>query len=400
MAEDFYKTLGVSRSASDDEIKKAYRKLARQYHPDVNPGDKSAEEKFKQVSAAFEVLGDSKKRKLYDEFGDDAVKMGFDEKKAETYRQYRAAASARPGAGGGFAYSDEGAGGFDFSEIFGEMFNRGGKSSRGGGSPFSGFGGFTEETDFAGGAPEGPTQGEDMTAKTQVTLAEAVSGTERVLQVTRPGRCPRCEGTGVDGKVTTCPTCKGSGRARVKQGPLTFQGACPTCHGSGRSAPICPTCEGNGVVEESKRITVKIPAGVQTGSKVRLQGQGAAGLRGGPAGDLYIETEVLPHPLVRREGDDLYMDLPITVPEAISGAEVRVPTFTGDLTVKVPAGSQAGKKMRLRGKGVPSLKGGAPGDLYLVLQILAPEAVTPEVKAAAEALKAGYPADVRKDLRL
>jgi molecular chaperone DnaJ len=181
---------------------------------------------------------------------------------------------------------------------------------------------------------------------------------------------------------------------------MPFAGACPMCNGTGRAAESCGVCRGSGIAEETTRLTVKIPAGVQTGSKVRLAGQGAAGPRGGPPGDLYIETEVAEHSLVRREGDDLYLDLPLTVAEAMLGAEVRVPTFQGELTVKVPPGSQSGRKMRLKGRGAPSLKGGATGDFYLVLQVKVPETATPEAKAAAEALSQAYPGDVRQGLKL
>ncbi|MFZ5472101.1 MAG: molecular chaperone DnaJ [Myxococcota bacterium] len=378
MAEDYYQQLGVSRGSSNDEIKKAYRRLARKYHPDVNPGNKAAEEKFKQISSAFEVLSDPKKRKLYDELGEDAAKIGFDEKKAQAYRAYRQQAA---GGGRGVPF-DFGAGvgpEVDLGDLFGELFGRAGR----GGAPF-----------------EGPTRGEDMAARVQISLSDAVTGAERSLMVTRPGRCAKCDGQGTSGKAGTCPTCKGSGRSRRMVGPLQMAGACPTCAGSGRSAPPCKVCEGDGLVEETQRLTVKIPAGVSTGSKIRLAGQGAAGAREGPSGDLYIETEVAPHPLVRREGDDLYLDLPLTVPEAMLGAEVRVPTFTGPVTVKVPPGSQSGRKMRLKGKGVPSLKGGAPGDLYLVLQVMVPEAAGSDVRSAAEQLKAGYKGDVRAELRL
>jgi molecular chaperone DnaJ len=181
---------------------------------------------------------------------------------------------------------------------------------------------------------------------------------------------------------------------------MPFAGACPTCNGTGRAAEPCPQCGGMGVTEETSRLTVKIPPGVQTGSKVRLAGQGAAGTHGGPPGDLYIETQVAEHPLVRREGDDLYMDFPLTVPEAMLGAEVKVPTFQGELTVKVPPGSQSGRKMRLKGRGAPSLKGGTPGDMYLVLQVKVPEATHPDVQAAAEKLSRAYPEDVRRELKL
>jgi molecular chaperone DnaJ len=384
MAEDYYQTLGVSRSATAAEIKKAYRKLARKYHPDVNPGNKSAEEKFKQVSSAFEVLSDPKKRKLYDEFGEDAAKIGWDEKKAEALRAYKNAAAQ----GGGGVHFEPGEGNVNFEEILGDLFG----SARGDGGGVDFFGGGARAT--------GPRRGEDLTTRVQLPLAEAVNGTERALSITRPGRCPTCSGAGTRGPVGTCPTCKGTGRTRRATGGLFFQGACPTCKGTGRAAQPCETCEGTGRVEETQRITVKIPPGVQTGSQVRLAGQGGAGTRGGPPGDLFIETEVLPHPLVRREGNDLYLELPITVPEAVFGGEVRVPTFSGDVTVKIPPGSQSGRKMRLRGRGVPSLRGSGRGDLYLDLKVMVPNGSDPEARAAAEKMRNAYRGDVRADVRL
>ncbi len=326
MAEDFYSILGVPRDASDDAIKKAYRRLARENHPDVNPNNRAAEERFKKATAAFEVLGNPQKRKLYDEFGEDAAKIGFDEKKAETLRAYKQAQSA----GGGMPFGGGGGGAeFDLGELFGDMFGRGGG------------GGFRVEDLFGGAAArraQGPVRGEDLSARVSVNLAEAVSGTERTLNLQRPG--------------------------------------------------------------ETQRLTVKIPPGVHTGSRVRVAGQGAPGSRGGPAGDLYLEVDVLPHPSVRREGGDLYMDLPITVPEAVLGAEVKVPTFDGEVTVRVPPGSQSGRKLRLRGKGVPSLKGGPRGDLYLTLQVQVPEKDTPQVRALVEPLGQAYGRDVRAALKL
>jgi molecular chaperone DnaJ len=393
MAEDFYAILGVPRTASADEIKKAYRKLARKHHPDVNPGDKKAEERFKQANAAFEVLSDPKKRKLYDEFGEDASKIGFDEKKAEAFRAYKAAQS-----GGGGRIPFGGGEGVDLGDLFGEIFG-GGRARRNGGVG----GGFPFDLDDMGtssAAPSGPVRGEDLTAAVEVTLSEAVTGIERSLTTTRPGVCKTCSGSGTKGPATTCATCGGSGRTRAGFGPLQLVRPCAACGGTGRAATPCPACRGEGRVQESHRVTVRIPPGVQTGSKVRLAGQGEAGIRGGPPGDLFIEIAVQEHPLFRREGDDLYMDLPITVPEAVLGAEVRVPTFTGEVTVKIPPGSQSGRKMRLRGRGVPALKGGRAGDLYLNLQVTVPEDATASVRDAAEKLKAGYRGDVRAALRL
>jgi molecular chaperone DnaJ len=385
MAEDYYQLLGVSRSASDADIKKAYRKLARQYHPDVNPGNKAAEDKFKALSHAFDILSDSKKRKLYDEFGEDAAKLGFDEKKADAYRSYRAAASR---GGSPFGYAQGGDNG-DLGDLFSEIFG-----ARGGG----GGGGFDFGEIFGGGRrTAGPSAGESLTTRVKVSLREAVLGTERELTLRRPGKCPTCDGTGYKGAPQTCKTCGGSGRTRAR-GP--FASACPACGGTGKMPPPCESCGGEGRVEEQKRLTVSIPKGVHTGSQVRLAGQGASGERGGPPGDLFIEIEVLPHPVVRREADDLVMDLPITVAEAINGAEVRVPTFTGEVTVTIPPKSQSGRKMRLKGKGVPLLKGGGTGDLYLVLKVMMPDDLTPAVKAAAEVLQRSYSHDVRADLSL
>jgi molecular chaperone DnaJ len=374
MAEDYYRVLGVARTATQDEIKKAYRKLARKHHPDVNQGNKAAEEKFKQLSGAFEVLSDPKKRAMYDEFGDDAAKMGFDPKKAEAYRAYREQASSPSSSGP--------EGNFDLGDIFGDIF---GRNSDGG--PFR-------------ARAEGPSRGEDLHTRVRVTLREAVTGTERTLAIDRPEECKKCHGTGHIGKPKTCPTCAGSGRIKQGRGPLSLSTTCPNCGGSGKVAPRCDVCGGSGVVENTVRVTVKIPPGVQNGSQVRLPGQGAAGTHGGPPGDLYLETDVEPHPLVRRDGDDLTMELPVTVPEAMAGAEVHVPTFSGNVTVSVPAGSQAGRKLRLKGQGVPALKGSGRGDLYLELKVLVPERPTAEAKAAAEALRPAYKGDVRSGLRL
>ncbi len=386
MAEDYYQILGVSKNASDAEIKKAYRKLARKHHPDVNPGNKSAEEKFKQVSGAFEVLSNPQKRKLYDEFGEDAARIGYDEKKAETLRAYR---NAQQSGGGRVHFGGEGPGGFDLGDLFGDLF---GRAERGGGAEFFS----TEEM----GQQSGPRRGEDLHTRVQLTLNEAVQGTQRTLTITRPGICPTCQGKGQRGPLVTCPTCGGTGRARRSVGGVSFTGACPTCNGTGKAAKTCETCSGEGRVETTQTLTVTIPPGVHSGSQVRLAGQGAAGVRGGPPGDLYIEVDVLPHPVFKREGDNLLMDLPITVPEAMFGGEVRVPTFAGDVTVKIPPGSQSGRRLRVKGRGVPALKRNGQGDLYLTLKVMVPDSADPDAKEAAERMKKSYLRDVRADVRL
>jgi len=321
MVQDFYQRLNVPRGASADEVKKAYRKLAKQYHPDHNAGDKHAEEKFKALNEAFEVLSDPKKRKMYDEFGEDAAKLGWDEAKADQFRAYRSGASSRGGsAGGGFPGGFPGGFGgvgsdTDFESILSEMFGQQVRGAR-------------------GGRRAGPRAGGDVQAGLEVALIDAVLGAERNIML-------------------------------------------------------------NG-----KRLSVKIPPGVETGSKIRLAGQGEPGERGGPAGDLFLEVTVLEHPLVRREGADLYLDLPVTVGEAALGGEVKVPVFGGSVTVTLKPGTQSGTKLRLRGKGVPGLKGNPPGDLFLVVMVKLPEVLDERAKKAIETLEQHYLGDVRAKLNL
>ena len=343
MAErNLYDVLGVGRTASADELKAAFRKAARKHHPDVNPGNKAAEEKFKEASAAFDVLGNPEKRKLYDEFGADAAKIGFDPEKAKAYRAY-ARQSQGAGAGAGFAGFDPTGSGvpFDIGDIFGDMFG-GGRGRR---------------------AARGPTPGEDLEATLSISLGESVLGGERRLAIERPERCKTCKGSGF-----------------IKGNP-------------------CPTCRGTGTVANKATLVVTIPKGATNGTVIRLAGQGGAGARGGPAGDVLLTTELAPHPLVRVEGLDLLFDLPLTVGEAIRGAEVQVPTFEGDVKLKVPAGSSSGRKLRLRAKGLPDVKSGARGDLYAVIQVSVP-AATKESEALAEKIDALYDKSVREHLHL
>ncbi len=314
---DLYDILGVARTASADEIKRAYRKLAHQYHPDKNPGNKAAEERFKEISAAAEVLQDPKRRKLYDEFGPDALRTGFDEKRAEEYRRYRS--QGIPPGGMPFDFGDfrtvdvGGFGNFDFSTIFGDLFGRAGGARRAG-QPF-------------------PADGGDAEAAIEVSLREAVLGGEREVRI------------------------------------------------------------------EGRTLRVKIPAGVTDGSQIRLAGQGGHGRHGGRAGDLFLKVTLAEHPLVRRDGRDLAIDLPVTVPEAVEGAEVTLPTFEGPVRFRVPPGSQSGKKIRLRGKGLPDLRGGARGDMYAVVKIVLPEP-SEKLEKAARALEPLYKEDPRASISL
>jgi molecular chaperone DnaJ len=382
---DLYELLHVKSSATQEEIKKSYRRLARKYHPDVNPGDKNAEEKFKEVSAAFEILSDPQKRKLYDELGHDAAKIGWDPDKAEAYRRWRDAQTAGPRGAQGFGFQS----GADFGDLFSDLFGGFGRGGMGG----YGFG----ET-FGEQISE---DGEDLGFSLEISLAEAVRGAEREISLERPTLCPDCHGEGVDPaeKRRQCPECRGSGRVRTTRGGTSFTRPCPVCAGRGvLPGKQCKRCRGAGRVMSTIRLTVKIPAGIPDGGKVRLAGQGAAGRRGGTAGDLFIDVHVRPHPLVRREGDDLYMPLPVTVGEAVGGATVTLPTFDGSVQLKVPAGSESGNKLRLKGKGVPRLRGGGRGDLYAEIRIMVPSGA--RAKELARSLDELYSHDVRRDLKL
>jgi molecular chaperone DnaJ len=389
---DPYATLGVAKSASAEEIKKAYRKLAKKLHPDVNPGDKKAEERFKDVSAAFEVLGDPKKRALYDEFGEIALRPGFDEQKAQQFRQYQRAAGAGGASGfGGFrgfeGFSGEG---FDPSDLgdlgsmFGDLFSQ-------------------RRQGAARRRADERTAGDDVEAAIEVDLRDAVLGAEREITLQRPARCPECKGSGVKPgtKPQRCPQCNGSGEVKVAGGLM--RATCPRCQGSGQIREPCPRCDGEGTILEAARLKVKIPPGVETGSRVRLAGQGSPGERGGENGDLYLRITVRPHPTVRVDGRDLSLDLPITVAEALQGADVTAPTFEGPVKLKIPPGSQSGRRLRLRGRGLPALRSGATGaprgDLYVVLQIVLPPD-SAAARAAATEMQKLYPPDVRQDVRL
>ena len=371
----------MPRTATAEEIKKAYRKLAKKLHPDVNPGDKKAEEKFKDVSTAFDVIGDPKKRALFDEFGDVATRSGFDEEKARQYRAYEQQGARGSGSSSGF-----GGGAFDpddLGSMFGDMFSR-------------------RQAARTHRARVDPVPGDDAEAAIEVDLRDAVLGAEREIAVSRPTRCSECKGTGAKAGSTAskCPQCSGSGEVRM--GGL-FRGTCPRCLGSGEVREPCPRCEGETTVMETARLKVKIPPGVEKGSRVRLPGQGSPGERGGHAGDLYLRITVRDHPIVRVSGRDLSLDLPVTVSEAMIGGEVTAPTFEGPVKLKIPPGSQSGRRLRLRGRGLPALKAGSTGaprgDLYVVLQIVLPEE-SEEARKAAAVLDQLYKGDVRRDVAL
>jgi molecular chaperone DnaJ len=355
--QDYYELLGVARKASVKDLRAAYRKLARKYHPDLNPGDKSAEEKFKQIQEAYEVLSDSKKRQLYDQFG---------------FNTPGPAGAPPPGAGYGGPGQENvhfDFGGFDFG---------------GGGAPGGAAGGSASFRDLfsqffrgANTAQAGHEQegGLDLEYQIDIAFSEAMHGTVKKLSFTRLDVCNVCHGTGAaPGDEKVCPTCGGSGQVTQVSGKMRFQITCSRCGGTGKLRTVCRNCGGEGRVPRVETLDVRIPPGAQTGSRVRVAGRGNSGLNGGPPGDLYIIMRVQPHPFFDRRGDDLYTVVPISVPEASLGAKVEVPTIDGRAQVRIPPGTNSGKKLRLREKGAPSIRhAGKRGDQIVEVQVVVPK---------------------------
>ncbi len=347
---DLYDILGVRRDASLDEIKKAYRQLAIKYHPDRNKGDKNAEEKFKEINHAYEVLSDPEKRERYDRFGE-------------------------AGVGGAGAYAD--ASHFDFGDVFGNAF----------GDIFD---------EFFGGRSRrrsrtAPRQGSDILFHLNISFEEAYRGVHKEVRITRSGRCAACGGSGAEpgSGSKTCPTCRGAGEVRVSHGFFQMAQTCPTCRGQGTVIDKpCRTCQGTGFVREDRTIEVTIPAGIDTGQKIRVSGEGNAGNHGGPRGDLYLEVTVSEHPLFVREGNDLYLELPVTYSQLALGASIEVPTMEGKVELKIPAGTQPGTKMRLREKGFPSVHGRGRGDQFVILHLEVPKNLSAKHRKALEELRA------------
>jgi molecular chaperone DnaJ len=375
---DLYEMLGVSRTATDDDIKKAYRKLARKYHPDVNPGKKEAEERFKEISFAYDTLIDSEKRKIYDEFGEEGLQPGFNPDRARAYKQWSTSGgfdfSGRPGSSGRSSFS--------FEDVFGDLFG--------------GLGGKRQGTSPSGGS------GEDLEYVLELDFLDAVRGTSQTISIQRPVPCPVCRGGGGqrNGSHTVCPECGGQGQVRSGAGPLSISRTCARCGGAGRlRSGGCSRCGGSGRVTNPERLVARIPPGVDEGSRIRLAGKGAARTPGGPVGDLYLVVHIRPHAQLERKGRDLFLDVPITVGEALSGATITVPTPTGEVKVKIPPGSQSGKKLRLKGKGVPDPKGQQDGDLYVKLLIQIPEESSERARRAVDLLETCYDENPRKHLR-
>jgi molecular chaperone DnaJ len=375
--QDYYELLGVSRKASAKDIRTAFRKLARKYHPDLNPGDKSAEEKFKQLQEAYDVLSDAKKRRTYDQYGfySDNIPPG---------------GPGEPGApGGGQPDVNFDFGGFDFG---------GGSGAAGGGGSFRDL--FSQFFRGGRGAEMQPEQepGNDLEYQIEIDFWDAVRGAVKKLSITRLDSCETCHGTGAVGSPQTCTTCGGTGTIQQAAGKMRFNVPCPRCGGTGKLRTVCKTCGGEGRVRRTETIDVRIPPGVANGGRVRVPGKGNAGTMGAPAGDLYLRVEVKPHPFFERRGNDLYTKVPVTVPEATLGSKIEVPTIDGRSIVRIPPGTNSGKTLRLREKGVASARNGTRGDQYVEIQVVVPQPTDERVRNLMKELENVAPADPRKDL--
>ena len=348
--QDFYETLGVARSASDEDIKKAYRKLAMKYHPDRNPDNKASEDKFKEVQKAYDILSDKEKKTAYDQSGHAGVDPNL----------------GSGGFGGGFS----GAQGFDFGDIFSQMF---------GGAPGGGGGG--------GSARQQSQQGADLQYGLEISLEEAAAGVKKRITVPTHEECDLCHGSGAKPgtSASTCSTCRGSGVIHVRQAIFQMQQTCPSCHGSGQEIKEpCLKCRGEGRVRTSKTVEVSIPAGIEEGQRIRLSGEGEPGLRGAPSGDLYVVIRVKEHKTFERNGLDLHCELPISFTTAALGGEVEVPTLVGKVKLTIPKETQTGRRMRVKGKGIKSLRSSAVGDLYCHVSVETPIDLTDRQKELLE----------------
>ncbi|HRI03489.1 MAG TPA: molecular chaperone DnaJ [Pyrinomonadaceae bacterium] len=381
---DYYNILGIKKDAKADEIKKAYRRLARKHHPDVNPNDKVSEDKFKEVQEAYDVLSDEKKRKVFDRFGYYADNLDADS-------PFSSGATSSGPAGGGFDFS-----GFDFSgtpgqssgssfrDIFSDLFSGGGQKAQ----------------------PEPPRpmpkKGRDIEIPLALSFEEAFTGLTTNITVNRSEQCSRCQGAGdTGGPVVQCPTCKGTGQVMRTGGRLQFSQNCSDCEGTGRRRQPCSLCNGKGVTPKTEQVKIKIPAGVDTGSRVRVPKKGHGGRLGAEPGDLFILTNVGKHPFLTRKGDNVYITVPITVPEAALGTKIEVPTVEGKAALKIPSGTESGQKFRLRERGFPSLRNPSlRGDQFVEVKIALPKVISEETKEALRQFEKLNPENPRKTMGL
>ena len=341
---DYYEVLGLAKNASDEDIKKAYRKLAMKYHPDRNPDSKGAEEKFKEAKEAYEMLSDPGKREAYDRYGHAGVDPNM------------GAGGFGAGAGGFGGFSDA------FGDIFGDIFGHGARGGRSGPQVY---------------------RGADLRYNLEITLEQAAHGYDTTIRVPSWSECETCHGSGAKPGTspTTCGTCGGQGQVRMQQGFFSIQQTCPKCHGTGKIIPTpCPTCSGAGRIKKNKTLEVKIPAGIDDGMRIRSSGNGEPGMNGGPPGDLYVEIHIKPHPVFQRDGDDLHCEIPISFAKAALGGEVEVPTLNGKASFTLPEGTQSGKTFRLRSKGIKGVRSGYAGDLFCHVVVETPVKLTERQK--------------------
>ncbi len=375
---DYYQTLGVKRDAAEDDVKKAYRRLARKYHPDLNPGDKAAEERFKRVQEAYDVLSDPKKRQMYDQFG------------------YYSEHGPQPGPGTGQHPPNMGFGGFDFSDLFTQ-------AGAGQQEPHTS-GGFRDIfSQFFGGRRREerpvPQKGSDLEYGLNIDFWQAIRGTQVTLNVTRQEVCPTCNGSGSAGTGTvTCPECGGTGSVTQMAGNMRFNLSCPRCGGTGKLRNTCPTCQGDGRIARTETVDVRIPQGVQTGTRLRVAGKGNSGTLGAPAGDLYITIRVDDHPFFHRAGDNIEIRVPVTVTEAGLGAKIEVPTIDGRALLKIPPGTQNGQKFRMREKGVFNSRRNKRGDEIVEVVVQPPKVRDERTKEILRELAQLNPEDPRASI--
>ncbi len=379
---DYYQILGVKKDAKADDLKKAYRRLARKYHPDVNPGDKAAEDKFKDIQEAYDVLSDEKKRKVFDRFGYYADNLDVDSPFAGR------SAAGNPTGGfdfSGFDFSSGQTTGSSFRDIFSDLFGGGGARQA---------------------EPEPPRpmpkRGRDIEIPLALSFEEAFTGLTTNITVNRSEQCSRCQGAGdTGGPVVQCPTCKGTGQVMKTGGRLQFSQPCSDCEGTGRRRQPCSLCNGKGVTPKSEQVKIKIPAGVDTGSRVRVPKKGHGGRLGAEPGDLFILTNVGKHPFLTRKGDNVYVTVPITVSEAALGTKIEVPTVEGKAQLKIPAGTESGQKFRLRERGFPSLRNPTlRGDQFIEVKITLPRVLSEETKTVLREFERLNPENPRKVMGL
>ena len=371
---DYYELLGVPRKATTKDIRNAFRKLARKYHPDLNPGDKAAEEKFKQLQEAYDVLSDTKKRQMYDQYGfysENLPPGGYGPGGPQT---------EEPGVNfdfGGFDFGG-GGGGASFRDLFGQFLGGRGRAN----------------------APSEmeAERGGDLEYQIEIGFWDAVRGSVKKMQITRLDMCETCHGTGAVGTPQVCPTCGGKGTIQQSAGKMRFNVPCSRCGGTGKLRAACKTCGGEGRLRKTETIEVRTPAGIANGGRVRVPGKGNAGTMGAPTGDLYLHVIVKPHPFFERRGDDLYTKIPVTVSEASLGAKIEVPTIDGRALVRIPPGTNSGTTLRLKEKGVASVRNGDRGDQYAEIQVIVPQPADERVRKLMKELETVAPEDPRKDL--